>query len=83
MDVIKVHIVSFGIAKDIIGSKRDVMSLPFESDIASAKKNLIEKYPALNDLAKISFAVGEAYQSDDYRLCDEDELVIIPPVSGG
>lgn len=83
MKSINVNIVSYGIATEIIGVKRTMISLPAESNIASAKKYLIEKYPALNNLAKISFAVGASYQTDGYGLNEGDELVIIPPVSGG
>jgi molybdopterin converting factor small subunit len=31
----------------------------------------------------LAFAVGEEYQTDSYALTENDEVVIIPPVSGG
>ena len=41
------------------------------------------KYPEFEKLKSLKFAVNEDYQEDGYRLKENDEVVIIPPVSGG
>ena len=43
----------------------------------------VERYPEFAKLKSLSFAVGENYQDDSYALHENDEVVIIPPVSGG
>ena len=47
------------------------------------KKALTKQYPEFEKLASLRFAVGEDYQEDDFELSEENEVVIIPPVSGG
>ena len=37
----------------------------------------------LAELNTLSFAVNEEYRADDFVLSEDDEVVIIPPVSGG
>ncbi|MEM7109169.1 MAG: MoaD/ThiS family protein [Bacteroidota bacterium] len=47
------------------------------------KEQLLIEYNTFADLASIAFAVNEEYQQDDFELKENDEVVIIPPVSGG
>lgn len=77
------NIISYGIATEIMGHKRLSISLPSPHNIALAKEELLISYPGLKDLVTLSFAVGAEYRSDDYVLKEGEELVIIPPVSGG
>ena len=42
-----------------------------------------EKYPDFTKLRSFSIAVNEEYQNDDFVLNSNDEIVILPPVSGG
>ena len=44
---------------------------------------LVHQFPELASLRSLSFAVGEDYQEDNYVLREGDEVVVIPPVSGG
>ncbi len=79
----QIKLVAFGIAKDIIGVREVDLVMADLTDIAKLKTDLVIKYPAFKQLVKFSLAVNEAYQSDDFKLKDGDEVVIIPPVSGG
>ncbi|MEM6522434.1 MAG: molybdopterin converting factor subunit 1 [Bacteroidota bacterium] len=79
----KVNILAFGIARDILGSSKDDVELQDGSTIGQLKQLLFQKYSKFADLASISFAVNEEYQEDDFQLNEDDEVVIIPPVSGG
>ncbi len=78
----KITLVAYGIAKEIIACKQLEFEMPGET-IAALKQNLFERYPEFSKLQSLAFAVGENYQEDSYRLTDGDEVVIIPPVSGG
>ncbi len=78
----KIKLVAFGIAKDILTHRQQ--EFVFEgSSIADLKSNLLERFPAFSDLKKLSFAVDEEYQEDTFLLSEDKEVVIIPPVSGG
>ena len=79
----KIKLIAYGIAKDILKSKEKVWEIGSDETIESFKKNLLHEYPSFAMLSKLSFAVGEEYREDSFLLKDGDEVVIIPPVSGG
>lgn len=80
----KINIVAFGIAGEIFKSRKLIVELePASATIAQLKQHLINRYPELSSLRSLSFAVGEDYREDSYLLNDGDEVVVIPPVSGG
>jgi len=83
MDSTTIHIITYGIATEIIGVKKKTISLPSPLTIGRAKEYLVKSYPRFEDLASLSFAVSEEYRADEFELNDNDELIIIPPVSGG
>ncbi len=78
-----INLVLFGIAKDIVGSSRSQLEVAEGMLISEFKQRLVNEYPRMKDLTSISFAVGTAYVADDYQLENNEEVVIIPPVSGG
>lgn len=78
----QIKLVAYGIARDILNGKH----LNFEftgNNIKSLKDKLVSDYPDFSRLRSLSFAVGEEYQSDEFELNEGDEVVVIPPVSGG
>ena len=79
----KIKLIAYGIAKDILKSKEKVWEIGSDETIESFKENLLQEYPSFAMLSKLSFAVGEEYREDSFLLKDGDEVVIIPPVSGG
>lgn len=79
----KIRLVAFGIAKDILRYKNLDFDLSAGDTIISLKQQLFEQYPEFTKLKSLSFAVGENYRDDSYSLHENDEVVIIPPVSGG
>lgn len=74
---------AFGIARDILGSPKCDVELKDGGTIGQLKQQLLQKYSQFADLASIAFAVNEEYKEDDFPLNENDEVVIIPPVSGG
>ena len=78
-----VKLIAFGIAKDILQTSKLKLDLASSSDISDLKKTLVERFPEFEKLRSLKFAVNEDYESDDYVLKETDEVVIIPPVSGG
>lgn len=77
-------IISFGVTKDITGS----LFIDFDAGenkvtIAEFKERLFIKYPALGNLTTLSFAVNNEYTTNETVVGNDDEVALIPPVSGG
>jgi len=79
----KVNLLAFGIAKEIIGSTESDFPISGELSIQDLKDKLTSEYPAFEKLAKFQIAVNQEYRNDDFLLSANDEVAIIPPVSGG
>lgn len=75
----------FGIAKDIIGGS--VFELPSGSkhpkNVLELKHILVQLFPEFAKLSSFAVAVNSQYAHDDEALQINDEIAIIPPVSGG
>jgi molybdopterin synthase sulfur carrier subunit len=77
-------IISFGIAKEITGdlfTEFDAGSEPLS--VAEFKLRLFKQFPALEKLATLSVAVNNKYADNDIVITSQDEVALIPPVSGG
>ncbi len=81
--MIELDLILFGIARDIAGSGKLKIKMSQGASILHLKRQLQEDYPAFTDLASISFAVDTEYVDDAYLLKEKQEVVVIPPVSGG
>jgi molybdopterin synthase sulfur carrier subunit len=72
----------FGIAKDIVGSS----TLKIEQDLRTVDEllNYLKfEYPAFKDLTSLLVAINDEYANTAAVIENEDEVAIIPPVSGG
>ena len=78
-----ITITAYGIAKDLLGSKHLEMELEQGADISALKKVLFQRCPDFQKLKSLSFAVSDQYREDSYKINEHQEVVIIPPVSGG
>jgi len=77
-----VNVLAFGIAKDIFG--KSSISLDIEGKTTADLKNSLEQqYPRLKQLSSYMVAVNSEYAQDEAVLTEDDEIAIIPPVSGG
>ncbi len=79
----KLKLRAFGIAKDIIGGTHLEFELNSGDKVSDLKSALCSAFPSFEELAKISFAVDEEYQKEDFVLSENQEVVILPPSSGG
>lgn len=79
----QITILAFGIAKDIIGGSSLEIQLPAGATVSTLKTNLSRQFPDFQRLASLSVAVNTEYAGDDQPLHERDEIVLIPPVSGG
>jgi len=79
----KIKVLAFGIARDILQARELQVELNPGDTISSLRKILLQRHPEFAKLKSLSFAVGVNYQQDAYGLNENDEVIIIPPVSGG
>jgi molybdopterin converting factor subunit 1 len=78
------NILTFGIAKDIIGARTLTLNIEISDfTVAALKAQIVQLYPAFQNLYAFAIAVNTEYADDDLVLNTTDEIVIIPPVSGG
>jgi molybdopterin converting factor subunit 1 len=79
----KVNILLFGITRDLIGKQKLQVDVKDKTTVAEFKKRLQEDFPELSDLNSIAIAINSEYASDSNILRSNDEIALIPPVSGG
>ncbi len=79
----KIAITAFGIAKDILQQKQIELNCSESASVGDVRAQLIQNFPDFEKLASLKFAVNTEYVADDYELSANDEVVLIPPVSGG
>lgn len=80
----KVRVKFFAILRERAGTAEIVRMLDEGSTVSDLWAVLQKDYPGL-DVPGVRFlyAVNQNYVSADYALKDQDEVVFIPPVSGG
>lgn len=79
----KISITAFGIAKDILKQKQVELTCEADASIGDVRAELIAQYPEFRKLVSLKFAVNTEYVNDTFQLSEKDEVVLIPPVSGG
>ncbi len=78
-----IKIRAFGIAKDILSATTLSYDIPDGSTIQDLKSILLQDYPDFERLRSLAFAINESYVEDGNEIRQGDEVVLIPPVSGG
>lgn len=79
----KIKILAFGIAREICGAQTFEFEVPEPCTTDHLKSLLFEAYPAFLSLAHLSIAINENYATEDTAIFPNDEIALIPPVSGG
>lgn len=78
------EVLLFGISKELMGQQ--VLSLPVDSKIANVlelKRWILNQYPAMGNLNSFAIAVDQEYADDETPISGNQEIALIPPVSGG
>lgn len=78
-----IHILAFGIVKEFFGGPSIALELQGRLTVAGLKEKLEATYPHLKRLRTYMVAVNDEYAEDELVIRPEDEIAIIPPVSGG
>jgi MoaE-MoaD fusion protein len=81
---IRVRVLFFGVLKEIAGTASEVIEL---QDVASVRHLLAHyeaKAPRLKRwMSSVAIAVNQQYCNPDTKLKSDDEVALLPPVSGG
>lgn len=78
-----IKIRAFGIAKDILSATSLSYDIPEGCTIHELKSRLLQDFPDFERLRSLAFAINESYVGDTDEIRQGDEVVLIPPVSGG
>lgn len=79
----RISLITFGIARDICGQQVLELEVPDNATAGYLRELLMETYPPLERLASFQLAVNQEFAEDDAPLSPQDEVALIPPVSGG
>lgn len=79
----QIKITAFGITRDIVGTHTLELELNKGASVSDLRTALGKAYPRLADLTSLAIAVNQEYAQNDIQLSENDEVVLIPPVSGG
>ncbi|WP_198648626.1 MoaD/ThiS family protein [Cyanothece sp. BG0011] len=81
---ITVTIKLFAIYQEVYGVSELIREFPPETTVREVLSKIIEEHPELKKWQKITrFSVNFKFVEPDTKLKEGDELVFIPPVSGG
>ncbi len=77
------RILCFGITRDIIGQFEYAITLEMGATVADLKQKLSSQFPDFQALRSLRIALNSEYAGDEIVIKENDEIVLIPPVSGG
>lgn len=80
----RVRVLFFGMLKDIVGRPADAIELPEGASVRDVLKKYESQIPRLKEsLPSLALAVNQQYAGPDTILKSDDEVALLPPVSGG
>jgi molybdopterin converting factor subunit 1 len=80
----RVRVLFFGVLKDLAGKSSDVLDLPEEALVRDVLAHYLSEIPRLKEaLASLAVAVNQEYAGAETVLRSDDEVALLPPVSGG
>ena len=80
----KIKVKFFAILRERAGTAEVTKDIQDGSTVTDLWQALQQDFPKLNVAGiRLLYAVNQNYVSADFKLSDQDEVVFIPPVSGG
>jgi molybdopterin converting factor subunit 1 len=80
----RVRILFFGMLKEAAGKPSDTLDLAEGSSVANVVEYYGSRIPRFKEiLPSVAFAVNQQYAGMETRLKSDDEVALLPPVSGG
>ena len=78
-----VSVLLFGITRDLTGQSAITLPLGEGTQVGDVLASLHQQFPALAGIRSVLVAVNGEYAETDQILNQNDEIALIPPVSGG
>jgi MoaE-MoaD fusion protein len=83
-DAMRVRILFFGMLKDLAGKSSDAIDLRGGATLRDLLAHYEEQIPQLKEsLSSLAMAVNQEYAGPETVLHENDEVALLPPVSGG
>jgi len=80
----RVRVLFFGVLKDLVGKSSDWVELQEGASVRDVLAHYEARLPRLREsIPSLAFAVNQRYASPDMKLTPDDEIALLPPVSGG
>jgi molybdopterin synthase catalytic subunit/molybdopterin converting factor small subunit len=80
----QIHVLFFGMLKDLAGRPSDSLNLPENATLGDVLNHYEVAIPRLKDFAlSLAISVNQQYAAPDTKLSPGDEVALLPPVSGG
>jgi molybdopterin converting factor subunit 1 len=80
----RVRVLFFGMLKDLVGRSSDWLELPDGASVRDLLAAYQSQIPRLQEsLPSLAVAVNQEYAGPDTKLTPDDEIALLPPVSGG
>jgi MoaE-MoaD fusion protein len=81
---VRVRVLFFGMLKDATSKANDSLDLPSGATVRDVLDHYVKRLPSVKTaLPTLAVAVNQHYASADTKLKDDDEIALLPPVSGG
>jgi len=82
--VIRVRVLFFGVLKEMVGKSVDLIDLADGASVRDVLALYESQNPSLKEsLPSLAVAVNQEYAGPDTKLKPNDEIALLPPVSGG
>jgi molybdopterin converting factor subunit 1 len=80
----RVRVLFFGVLKDLAGKSSDLLDLPEGASVREVLSHYASHAPRMREsLASLAVAVNQEYAGPETSLKSDDEVALLPPVSGG
>jgi molybdopterin converting factor subunit 1 len=80
----QVRVLFFGALRDVVGRRDETLSLPEGAYLSDLLAHYEAEAPRLKDfLPALALSINQEYAAPSAALHDQDEVALLPPVSGG
>ena len=80
----RIKVLYFAVLRERRGAQSEILELPAGGDVAMALATIAKQHPQVASLLpRVQVAVNQVIAPATALLTDDDELALIPPVSGG
>ncbi|MGA8213463.1 MAG: molybdopterin converting factor subunit 1 [Candidatus Sulfotelmatobacter sp.] len=82
--LMRVRVLFFGGLKDLAGKASDLLELPDGASVRDVLAHYLSEVPRMREsMSSLAVAVNQEYAGAETKLKSDDEVALLPPVSGG